>query len=317
MTARTCDEYTVQGLPVWEVQGYGTVTDAGRDVRPPWLDVRLTLPDGARVDVLAVVQGDTIAIEDAQADPPLPLAGLAALASALDAPLQAACASVTGSVPVPPDGPTAPIVDGAGAGAFVARAEEPPAAGQGALAGTADAPPEPSFLPAGPGPFAVGPAPDARQEASREAPADRRAETAGPTFPGSLPESVAQGCDAVRPEAPRTAGAAPPPAAGQGALTNAGPEPAPGPEPSPDPDRARTAAEVSAGATGRHRGRAVAPWGAARRRDVVGVYRAAQSRGQDPVLAVMAATGFSRRRSLRLIAGARDEGQLPSRRRRA
>jgi hypothetical protein len=79
-----------------------------------------------------------------------------------------------------------------------------------------------------------------------------------------------------------------------------------------------TAAEEPAGsAGGRHRGRGVAAWGAARRRDVAGVYRAAQSRGEDPVLAVMAATGFSRRRSLRLIAGARDEGRLPSRRRRA
>ncbi|MEW2549091.1 DUF6214 family protein [Streptomyces sp. NPDC047002] len=67
---------------------------------------------------------------------------------------------------------------------------------------------------------------------------------------------------------------------------------------------------------GRHRGRGVAPWGAARRRDVAQVYRAARERGDDPVLAVMAATGRSRRRSLRLIAGARDEGHLPSRRRR-
>ncbi|MCF3965248.1 DUF6214 family protein, partial [Streptomyces fuscigenes] len=101
MTARKCDEYTAQGLPVWEVQGYGTSSGAGHDVLAPWFDVRLTLPDGARVDVLAVLRGDSIAIEDAQADPPLPLAGLAALASALDAPLQEACASVT-SVTSPP-----------------------------------------------------------------------------------------------------------------------------------------------------------------------------------------------------------------------
>ncbi|SCG04203.1 MULTISPECIES: DUF6214 family protein, partial [unclassified Streptomyces] len=42
-------------------------------------------------------------------------------------------------------------------------------------------------------------------------------------------------------------------------------------------------------------------------------YRAAQQAGQDPVLAVMSATGFSRRKSLKLIAGARDEGHLTPR----
>ncbi|GAA3799246.1 DUF6214 family protein [Streptomyces phyllanthi] len=42
-------------------------------------------------------------------------------------------------------------------------------------------------------------------------------------------------------------------------------------------------------------------------------YRAAQERGIDPVLAVMSATGHSRRRALRLIAGARDEGFLTPR----
>ncbi|MGQ4383929.1 DUF6214 family protein [Streptomyces sp. SAS_270] len=42
-------------------------------------------------------------------------------------------------------------------------------------------------------------------------------------------------------------------------------------------------------------------------------YRAAQEDGVDPVLAVMCATGHSRRRSLRLIAGARDAGYLTPR----
>jgi hypothetical protein len=42
-------------------------------------------------------------------------------------------------------------------------------------------------------------------------------------------------------------------------------------------------------------------------------YRAAQEEGLDPVLAVMSATGHSRRRSLRLIAGARDAGFLTPR----
>ncbi|MFF1440180.1 DUF6214 family protein [Streptomyces sp. NPDC058295] len=42
-------------------------------------------------------------------------------------------------------------------------------------------------------------------------------------------------------------------------------------------------------------------------------YRAAQEEGADPVLAVMCATGHSRRRSLRLIAQARDAGYLTPR----
>lgn len=42
-------------------------------------------------------------------------------------------------------------------------------------------------------------------------------------------------------------------------------------------------------------------------------YRAAQADGRDPVLAVMQATGRSRRRSLKLIASARDAGALPPR----
>ncbi|MFF1323037.1 DUF6214 family protein [Streptomyces chartreusis] len=43
-------------------------------------------------------------------------------------------------------------------------------------------------------------------------------------------------------------------------------------------------------------------------------YRAAQEAGTDPVLAVMSATGHSRRRSLRLIGQARDAGFLTPRR---
>lgn len=42
-------------------------------------------------------------------------------------------------------------------------------------------------------------------------------------------------------------------------------------------------------------------------------YRAAQEEGADPVLAVMCATGHSRRRSLRLISQARDAGYLTPR----
>ncbi|WP_241195609.1 DUF6214 family protein, partial [Streptomyces sp. SID10362] len=43
-------------------------------------------------------------------------------------------------------------------------------------------------------------------------------------------------------------------------------------------------------------------------------YTAAREEGGDPVLAVMRATGHSRRKSLRLIGQARDEGFLTPRR---
>ncbi|MGW7077976.1 DUF6214 family protein [Streptomyces sp. NPDC054866] len=61
--------------------------------------------------------------------------------------------------------------------------------------------------------------------------------------------------------------------------------------------------------------RARPPWPRGRegRLMVAQEYRAAQSAGRDPVLAVMQATGRSRRRSLKLIASARDAGVLPPR----
>ncbi|MCI3934840.1 DUF6214 family protein [Streptomyces sp. AN091965] len=52
------------------------------------------------------------------------------------------------------------------------------------------------------------------------------------------------------------------------------------------------------------------------RQAAVEAYRAARDEGRDPVLAVMCATGHSRRKSLRLIAGARDAGHLSPRHRR-
>ncbi|MEU1038557.1 DUF6214 family protein [Streptomyces sp. NPDC005551] len=61
--------------------------------------------------------------------------------------------------------------------------------------------------------------------------------------------------------------------------------------------------------------RARPPWprGTEGRRLIAEEYRAAQEAGADPVLAVMCATGHSRRRALRLIAGARDAGFLSPR----
>ena len=52
------------------------------------------------------------------------------------------------------------------------------------------------------------------------------------------------------------------------------------------------------------------PRGVEGRRLVAEEYRAAQEEGFDPVLAVMHATGHSRRKSLRLISQARDAGFL-------
>ncbi|MFI6087718.1 DUF6214 family protein [Streptomyces sp. NPDC051218] len=61
--------------------------------------------------------------------------------------------------------------------------------------------------------------------------------------------------------------------------------------------------------------RARPPWPRGRQGRLMAAqeYRAAQADGRDPVLAVMRATGRSRRRSLKLIAAARDAGTLPPR----
>ncbi|MFE2048249.1 DUF6214 family protein [Streptomyces sp. NPDC059459] len=72
-------------------------------------------------------------------------------------------------------------------------------------------------------------------------------------------------------------------------------------------------ASAAARAAGR-RARPAWPRGREGRRLVAQEYRAARAEGADPVLAVMCATGHSRRRSLRLIGQARDEGYLAPRR---
>ncbi|MER6163256.1 DUF6214 family protein [Streptomyces violaceorubidus] len=66
--------------------------------------------------------------------------------------------------------------------------------------------------------------------------------------------------------------------------------------------------------TGSRRVRPAWPRGREGRRLVAQEYRAAREAGGDPVLAVMRATGHSRRRALRLIGQARDEGFLAPRR---
>ena len=63
----------------------------------------------------------------------------------------------------------------------------------------------------------------------------------------------------------------------------------------------------------RRRARPAGPRGAEGRLLLAREYRAAQEAGADPVLAVMRATGHGRRRSLALIARARDAGLLTPR----
>ncbi|MFF0623737.1 DUF6214 family protein [Streptomyces sp. NPDC004296] len=81
---------------------------------------------------------------------------------------------------------------------------------------------------------------------------------------------------------------------------------APVPDGAPEPDAAPPPAAARAAVLVRSRA-------GERRKIAAAAYRAAQQDGQDPVLAVMNATGRNRRRALRLIAGARDAGLLTPR----
>jgi hypothetical protein len=180
--------------PVWELQSHGAALAGSshpswngggpcRDLLPPWFGIRLTLADGARIDVLAAVSEGRIAVEDMRADPPLSLDGLAALADWIEGPLRDACRAV-------------------------AEQHRPGAAGPCCCGG-------------------------------------------GPAFEEEPP--------------------------------------------------------------GKRRARPSWPRGSAGRRIAAEAYRAAQQEGRDPVLAVMYATGRSRRKSLKVIASARDEGYLAPR----
>lgn len=270
-SAQDPNEHDAYEWPIWEVQGHGTVTGSGdprdgaarREVVPPWVDIRLTFADGARLDVLAVVRDGRIAIEGAQADPPLALDGFAALAEAIEAPLVNACQVVAGHhrppAPQPAgDRPASELAAVEPAASEVAARE--PAAGEPALGEPAER-----------GPDAVEPAAaEAAIEPAAAEPAVVEAATVEPAV--------------VQPDAADVSESGPPADRGE--------------EREP---------------TGRHRGRPAAQRGGATRLSVAEIYRAAQQEGQDPVLAVMSATGFSRRKSLRLIAGARDEGHLSPR----
>ncbi|MFJ4922984.1 DUF6214 family protein [Streptomyces sp. NPDC088725] len=262
ISAQSPDETLAPAPPRWEVQGYGTVTGAGEEqdgvtrceVRPPWLDVRLTFADGARLDVLAVVREGRIAIEDAQADPPLALDGLAALAEVIREALEDACQAFIG----PPRG----LETERGEPVIPVALAEPVV-------------PVVPFVPT----------------ELLDLPEPAETHLAGPAKPAeSAPEPTLA-------DAPVLCEAA-----SADEATGFG---------TPGGGEARTGG--GAELPGRHRARPSAPRGSAGRRGAADVYRTAQREGGDPVLAVMAATGLSRRRALRLIAGARDEGLLTPR----
>jgi hypothetical protein len=92
--------------PAWEVREHGSVTT--------WFAVRLDLPDGGRVDVLAVVAGGCVSIEEARAQPPLSLDDLAVLVDWIEEPLLKACgmdrdrAREPAEAPAPGEGPAWP-----------------------------------------------------------------------------------------------------------------------------------------------------------------------------------------------------------------
>lgn len=84
------------------MQGYGGASpdfaggqwDRGERDLTPWFNVRLTLTDGRCLDVVAVVHGGRIAIEDIRCSPPLLLDDFDTIAAWIAAPLQDACRTV-------------------------------------------------------------------------------------------------------------------------------------------------------------------------------------------------------------------------------
>lgn len=74
--------------PAWEVRERGSVTS--------WFAVRLDLSDGGYVDVLAVVTGGCVSIEEVRAQPPLSLDDLTALADWIEEPLLEVCGRESG-----------------------------------------------------------------------------------------------------------------------------------------------------------------------------------------------------------------------------
>ncbi|GAA3837792.1 DUF6214 family protein [Streptomyces chiangmaiensis] len=83
--------------PAWEVREHGNVTT--------WFAVRLDLPDGGMVDVLAVAAGGRVGIEEVRAQPPLTLDDLAAVVDWIEEPLLQACGIVPDQADEPAESP--------------------------------------------------------------------------------------------------------------------------------------------------------------------------------------------------------------------
>ncbi|MGW1787556.1 DUF6214 family protein [Streptomyces tubercidicus] len=302
----------------------------------PWCSARLTFADGARVDVLVTVSDDHITVEDVRADPPLTLDGLADLARWIDGPLDDAFRAATGQPRKSRGGPrhTGPAAGvpagggGAQAGTAPGRgsASEPAGAGAGAAAAEGATHPTAEAVEAVeagvPGPAPMGPTGLGHGEGTlhRTATETGIGQPADPPAASSADPSVdspaEQPCEqnsgqpvpsaSSAPSAPSTTDASSTPT---DASTPSPPSPS-----SPPSSSAPTPTPTPTPPTGRARSVVLARTRAGERRKIAAdAYRQAQREGGDPVQAVMRATGRNRRRSLRLIAGARDEGLLTPR----
>ncbi|MFD0163166.1 DUF6214 family protein [Streptomyces decoyicus] len=306
----------------------------------PWCSARLTFADGARVDVLVTVSDDRITVEDVRADPPLTLTGLTDLARWIEGPLDDAFRAATGR---PHRTRPAPRQPGTAA-TSPERGGRPPAGpqaapGKGAAPGPATGP-----RPNSPnGPTSSTPRPMAGTAPGRAPQPEPRGAGAGVTAgedvtpapqgaaaPGegpTGPTGVVRGDSAVHGTATRGTGHPAEPSAEPAAESSAEPSPALAASPAssapatastpPTPAGSSTSSEpppAAAKPSERARSAVLARSRAGERRRVAAdAYRQAQREGCDPVLAVMLATGRNRRRALRLIAGARDEGLLTPR----
>ncbi|MEX2971811.1 DUF6214 family protein [Streptomyces sp. C184] len=290
----------------------------------PWCSARLTFADGARIDVLVTVSDERLTVEDVRADPPLTLAALAGLARWIEGPLDDAFRAATGRPQKARPAPRQPgPVDVPAAGDEALSAGPHPESADGAAPRPVSGPRPPSPHQPAPPPQPVhGPLPERAPEpagaGAGEGPAPSVTEAgagAAGTVPGDgVADSTASGSGRLAEtsagpsaELPADASAAPPvgPSAEPSppsASSTPGTSPASSAPPAavPPPERTRSAV-LARSRSGE------------RRRIAADAYRQAQQEGSDPVLAVMLATGRNRRRSLRLIAGARDEGLLTPR----
>ncbi|WP_432003877.1 DUF6214 family protein [Streptomyces sioyaensis] len=309
----------------------------------PWCSARLTFADGARIDVLVTVSDERLTVEDVRADPPLTLAALAGLARWIEGPLDDAFRAATGRPQKARPAPRQPgpvDVPAAGDEALSAGPHPEPADGAAPRPVSGPRPPSP-HQPAPPPQPVDGPLPERAPEpagaGAGESPTPSVTEAAAVgevsvastgTVPGDgaadstasgaglSAETSAAGSSAELPAdasaepstgpsaepSPPCAPAAPstPSASSGSAAPGTSPEPSASPAVVPPAERTRSAV-LARSRSGE------------RRRIAADAYRQAQREGNDPVLAVMLATGRNRRRSLRLIAGARDEGLLTPR----